>query len=159
MFFEKFYIIEYLIFIAFLIPVIYFDIKEKRIPDACIISGIIVLFATKIIIFKVFSIWFLINPIAGFFMIWILWYFSKEKIGLGDAKLCAYIALAAGLIGCFSAVFIASFSGLIFFLIMTLSKRLTLKDSIPFGPFLAFGGILAYFFKEPFYNIIVQGVL
>ena len=149
-------IIEFLLYISFLIPITYHDIREKRIPDIWVLPGIGVLFIAKIILAGSFSIWFLINPAAGFVLIWLLWFISKGRIGLGDAKLMAYISLVTGIFGLFFTLFLASVSGIIFILIKTIKNRENLKKNIPFAPFLVFGGILTYFIKEPVLNVLLS---
>ena len=154
--FYQFNLAEYILFIILLIPVIYYDIKEKHIPDFFILLGIVVLFSFKIIVYKAFSFLLLFNPVIGFCIIWIIWYFSKGKIGLGDAMLSAYLAMATGLIGLLTTLLLASLSGIIFFLTMTVFKRLTLRESIPFGPFLAGAGIISYLLREPIIKFIME---
>ena len=67
------------------------------------------------------------------------------SVGVGDAKLGFLIGLALGS-RTFAAVIYAS-AGLLVAAIYILAKRGTSarKDVIPFGPFLAAGGILAFF--------------
>jgi leader peptidase (prepilin peptidase)/N-methyltransferase len=142
-------IIEFSIFILFMVPLIYYDIKEQRIPDKLVLPGIVVLFIVKILIYRTFSIWYVINPLAGFLFFWALWFFSKGKIGLGDAKLSAYIALALGLPAWLMSILLASIGGLLFALIRIAGGKMSVKDKIPFAPFLAFSAAIAYFAYEP----------
>ncbi len=60
---------------------------------------------------KIFVLLF--SGAIGFVFIFALWFFSRGKIGLGDAKLSALIALVLGLNGWIAAIFIASASGLV----------------------------------------------
>jgi len=67
------------------------------------------------------------------------------SIGMGDAKLGFLIGLALGA-QTFGAAIIA-FAGLLVAALFILATRgaSARKDAIPFGPFLALGGILAFF--------------
>ena len=67
------------------------------------------------------------------------------SIGMGDAKLGFLLGLALGA-KTLGAVLIA-FVGLLFAALYVLASRglSARKDSLPFGPFLALGGILAFF--------------
>lgn len=78
-----------------------------------------------------------------------LWYISKGKwMGLGDAKLMIGIGFLLGLSGGAAAVLLsfwigALFSiGLIFIAPLLKKGRVTLKTSVPFGPFLALGTLI-----------------
>ncbi|HEB31967.1 MAG TPA: prepilin peptidase [Spirochaetes bacterium] len=95
----------------------------------------------------------------GFVFIFVLWFFSRGKIGLGDAKLSALIALILGLNGWIAAIFIASASGLVLGLALIKLGKLEKKEAIPFGPFLAFGAILAFLLLEGFNISAIQGFL
>jgi leader peptidase (prepilin peptidase) / N-methyltransferase len=67
------------------------------------------------------------------------------SLGMGDAKLGFLLGLALGA-QTFGAAIIA-FAGLLVAALYVLARRgvSARKDAIPFGPFLALGGILAYF--------------
>ena len=67
------------------------------------------------------------------------------SVGMGDAKLGFLLGLALGP-RTFGAVIVA-FAGLLIAALYVLATRGTSarKDAIPFGPFLALGGILAFF--------------
>jgi leader peptidase (prepilin peptidase) / N-methyltransferase len=67
------------------------------------------------------------------------------SLGMGDAKLGFLIGLALGT-KTFGAALIA-FAGLLLAALYVLARRgvSARKDAIPFGPFLALGGILAFF--------------
>jgi leader peptidase (prepilin peptidase)/N-methyltransferase len=68
--------------------------------------------------------------------------FKKESIGMGDVKLLVLIGVYVGfpevLICFFSGAFVASF----YIVVGLLFKRLRLKDTIPFGPFIAIGTLV-----------------
>ncbi|MDI3257649.1 MAG: prepilin peptidase [Kyrpidia sp.] len=72
--------------------------------------------------------------------------FGKEGMGLGDVKLMIGLGGMTGISGAVLILFGASVSGLIGGLILMALKRLDTSGRLPFGPFLAFGGIAAYLF-------------
>ncbi len=89
--------------------------------------------------------------IAGFF--WFLIVLTKGRgMGGGDVKL----ALLIGLFNTFPmnvlAIFIGFLSGAAVSLVMVLLRRKTLKDTIPFGPFLILGSLTAFFFGNQILN-------
>jgi prepilin signal peptidase PulO-like enzyme (type II secretory pathway) len=69
------------------------------------------------------------------------------SIGMGDAKLGFLLGLALGS-KTFGAMLIAVFT-LLFAALYVLARRgvSARRDALPFGPFLALGGILAFFFS------------
>lgn len=71
--------------------------------------------------------------------------FFRGSFGMGDAKLGFLLGLALG--GKTLGATLIAFAGLFVAALYMLASRgaSARKDSIPFGPFLALGGILAYF--------------
>lgn len=137
--------IDFFLFLIVLFPIVVNDIKERIIPNKCIYFGI-GLFFIKRVVERVTPIYMLIISIAvGFTFIFLLYYFSKGKIGLGDAKLSALLALALGLPGWIYAIVIGSLAGILFSLIMMIRKRMKMNDKVPFAPFIYLGGISVYF--------------
>ena len=96
----------------------------------------------------------MLSGAAGFLFIFVLWFFSRGKIGLGDAKLSAFMAVVLGFIGWITAIFFASLTGLIFGLILIKLGKIDKKERIPFGPFLASGAILSFLIKDIISNFI-----
>jgi len=108
-----------------------------------------------------FSPWSLIDAFVGFSFIWLFFMFSKGRIGLGDAKLSAFISIIVGVWAWALAIFFASFSGLLFILVMIKLQKVTKEESIPFAPFLVFGGVISFLLKvkiEAYINGIINGI-
>ena len=121
------------------------DAKHKLLPNAIILPaslaiGLIVAASTP-----GDFLWHLAAGAAlgGFFFLFGTIF--AGSLGMGDAKLGFLIGLALGS-QTFGAAIIA-FAGLLIAALYVLATRGTSarKDAIPFGPFLALGGILAYF--------------
>ncbi|MCP4553734.1 MAG: prepilin peptidase [Bacteroidetes bacterium] len=105
----------------------------------------------------------LIGASVGLLIFWgIGWFgiivFRKEALGGGDVKLAAVLGLFIGWQGIFPMLFIGSVTALIAYGLVFLSYR-KLKYQIPFGPFLALGGIVVYIFGEDFIKIYSDIVL
>lgn len=79
-------------------------------------------------------------PFAG------IWFFSKGAwMGLGDAKLSVGLGFMLGLAKLLSATVIAFWSGAIVGIsLVAFQKVRGMKSEIPFGPFLAFGALVAF---------------
>lgn len=68
--------------------------------------------------------------------------FSKGGIGGGDIKLLSCVGLVCGTYTVFTTLLLALICCCIFAAVGMLSKRLTLKNSVPFGPFIYLGYVL-----------------
>ncbi len=79
---------------------------------------------------------------------------GRHGLGQGDMKLLAAIGAWLGWEVLPALVLIASLSGLIFYGVVRMRQSYALSDAIPFGPYLAFSGILSFLFysqlKMPF---------
>jgi leader peptidase (prepilin peptidase) / N-methyltransferase len=77
--------------------------------------------------------------------------FKKEAMGGGDIKLLAGIGAVLGWHKVLSTLIIASFFGSLVGITLILTKKISRKDYIPFGPFLAFAAYLNVFLPDPQY--------
>jgi prepilin signal peptidase PulO-like enzyme (type II secretory pathway) len=133
---------------ALMIPVTIYDIKEKKIPDILILLGFILVIPVKLIISDRLSLWFLLDALLGFLFFAAVWFVTRGKIGLGDAKLSALLACGLGLPGWILAVFISSFTGSAVGLFLIKTKKMRQDEEMPFAPFLAAGFYMAFFTKD-----------
>jgi len=121
------------------------DLKHKLLPNAIILPASL---AVGLIVAASTPGDFLSHLAAGaalggfFFLFGALF---AGSLGMGDAKLGFLLGLALGA-GTLGATLIA-FAGLLVAALYILASRgaSARKDTIPFGPFLALGGILAFF--------------
>ena len=86
--------------------------------------------------------------------LWLLgWLWSRlrkvDAMGLGDVKMLAMIGAFVGPAGVLAAVFFASILGSLAGLLLIAARRGNLRSALPFGVFLAIGGVGAYFFAAP----------
>jgi leader peptidase (prepilin peptidase)/N-methyltransferase len=72
---------------------------------------------------------------------------TRGGLGMGDAKLCFLLGAGLGW-NVLGAVVVASLAAFVAAVVVLLRRGLgARKDTIPFGPFLALGGIVALFFS------------
>lgn len=120
-----------LVFFILAILVTYFDLRYRLIPDKLNFLGLLL------------GLPYFQN------LLWLLFYglvmllvavVSKEALGGGDVKYIAVMALYLG-----SRTWEALFLGSVFFCLAALPllilKKMSWQESLPFGPFLAAGGI------------------
>ena len=83
--------------------------------------------------------------------VWLTWYLVRreEGMGLGDVKMLAVIGAFLGWKGVLVALFIAALSGATVGLLLMAWGGLGAKSKLPFGAFLALGGLTALFAGEP----------
>ena len=126
-------LLVYLAFFSLLIVGSAIDAEREIIPDIITIPGIILGLATSFLTIGVFSS--LIGGAVGavvvaFFAILGKLLFKKEAMGGGDIKLLAMIGSFIGWADVLWVLFLASFIGLVFGLLLR-------KEKIRFGPFLS----------------------
>jgi leader peptidase (prepilin peptidase)/N-methyltransferase len=121
------------------------DMKHKLLPNEIILAASV---AVGVIVAASTPGAFLTHlaagaALGGFFFLFGA--FFAGSLGMGDAKLGFLLGLALGW-KTFGATLIA-FAGLLLAALYILGTRgvSARKDAIPFGPFLALGGILAFF--------------
>ncbi|MGG3999889.1 prepilin peptidase [Anoxybacillus kestanbolensis] len=90
----------------------------------------------------------LLGSIVGFLMLFIIALISKGGMGGGDIKLFAVIGLALGVKQTILAFFLSTLVGTIFGLVGMAMGRMKRGEPMPFGPAIAVGTMIAYFFGE-----------
>lgn len=130
------------LFLLVLLPIIVSDIKHRKIPDIYIFSGLILISVRRLVFSSSPSLWFLVDAGIGFCFILVFWYFSKKKIGLGDAKLSSLIALLVGTPAWILSLFFAAVSGIVYAAVRITRGTMLKTDRIPFAPFLGAGALV-----------------
>lgn len=143
----------YFLFVAMLIVITFIDIDHQIIPDSLSLPGIPLFFLLGFLL--PFVTWqaALIGILAGGGILYAvaLGYqliTGRDGMGGGDIKLLAMIGALIGWQGIFFTIFFSSLSGTLVGLLLALSAGGSLKNRLPFGPFLAAGAI-AYVFWGP----------
>ena len=118
-----------------------YDLKHKILPDKYnylfIISGAFNIFGN-------FSFW----SLAPALFLFGLWFFSSGRwMGLGDAKFMVASGLFLSWPGSLTALLVAFWTGALGGLALLAAGRVgSLKSEIAFGPFLALGTLVSFFF-------------
>ncbi len=138
---------------SLLIIIAVYDFRHQIIPNAFVYPFIALSFFYPIITRSSFLVtgYDYITGLAFFSFFGFLWLVSKGKwMGLADAKLALGVGWLLGPVSGLIAVLSAFWIGAIFsiFLLLFSRKNFTLKSRIPFGPFLAFGTLIAFLFSS-----------
>jgi len=139
---EKVYFF-YIIITGYLIILSAIDIKTKQISDIIVL----LLFITGIIfcIFEINNVNIfegIISFITTGFIVFVLNFFSNEKIGEGDIKLMAGLALPAGIILSLKVLFFSFIIGGIFSLFFLIIGKYKRNQSVAFVPFIFLSFVL-----------------
>ena len=74
--------------------------------------------------------------------------YKQDVMGYGDVKLTAMIGAFVGWAGMLLTVMIGSCLGAVYGLVQIKRGNLTMKSQIPFGPYLAIGGIISFLYGK-----------
>jgi leader peptidase (prepilin peptidase)/N-methyltransferase len=90
--------------------------------------------------------------------VWGGWYLLRheEGMGLGDVKMLAAIGAFLGWKGVLVSLFFAALAGAVVGLALMAVQGADLKAKLPFGTFLALGGLVALFAGEPLVRAYAQ---
>jgi leader peptidase (prepilin peptidase)/N-methyltransferase len=143
----------YYAFIATLLVITFIDIDHRIIPDVITLPGIPIFLAASFALRQISFVDSILGIFVGggslFLVAWLYQLITKkEGMGGGDIKLLAMIGAVIGWKGVLFTIFVASAVGTLSGLLIMLKSRKTMKLAVPFGPFLAIGGI-AYILFGP----------
>jgi leader peptidase (prepilin peptidase)/N-methyltransferase len=138
-------------FIAVLLTVTFIDIDHRIIPNVITLPGIPVFFAAALLLPQITWQDSLIGILVGggsLLLVSKVYYLIKktEGMGGGDVKLLAMIGALTGWQGVLFTIFFGSLTGTVAGLAVMVQQRGTMRQKIPFGPFLAIGAITYLFF-------------
>lgn len=141
----------YFIFIAALLVITFIDIDHQIIPDVITLPGIPIFFIASFALPEINYLESILGIlIGGGSLLLVAWTYNlitkKEGMGGGDIKLLAMLGAVIGWKGVLFTIFVASAVGTISGMLVMLKTRKSRKLAIPFGPFLAIGGITYVFF-------------
>lgn len=160
---------------SFLIIIAAYDALHSEIPD--ILTYLAAFFALGLILYKVmiglpipgvysssvvaFSYSKLLSYLyalligGGFFAFLVI--VSRQKwMGAGDAMLGGLMGLILGYPNILTGLFLAFVLGSLFSIVLMILKRKTLKDAVPFGPFLVAATFIAFFWGNNLINIYMM---
>jgi leader peptidase (prepilin peptidase) / N-methyltransferase len=123
------------------------DFKKGILPDSLIFAGILVAVLRLLITGRYL---FLLSGLGLFGFFLGLYLLTRGKgIGFGDVKLAFFIGVVLGWWQwVIVAIFIAFLTGAFVGVILIISQKKTMKSTLPFGPFLLGGMLIAKIFGE-----------
>ncbi len=147
----------YLVFVASLVAISIIDLQHQIIPDVISLPGIVAGLAVALLPGGVTWLDSLIGIFAGggsLYLVAVVYekLTGKEGMGGGDIKLLAMIGAWMGWQYLHFVVLLSSFAGVMVGVPLLLLAGKGLRVRIPFGPFLASGALLCFFFGNEIMN-------
>jgi leader peptidase (prepilin peptidase) / N-methyltransferase len=146
-------------FMAILVAVTFIDLEHRIIPDQLSLGGLVLGLATAWAVPGLGMVQAMAGAAAGFFGFYLFaWAYhaltGRSGLGGGDIKLLAMLGAFLGPSGVFASVLISSVFGSVVGIIWAVVSRRKagatkesgglMKIAIPYGPFLAVGGLYFY---------------
>ena len=143
----------YFAFFSILISGTFIDLDHWLLPDKLTIPGILLGFIGSFFALPIHFIDSILGILfGGGILLVIAWgYYAatkKEGLGGGDIKFLAMVGAFLGIKGALVTLVLSSFLGSILGIFLILFRKKATTTAVPFGPFLALGTILAFFFGE-----------
>ncbi|MEH6938887.1 prepilin peptidase [Bacillus sp. JJ664] len=141
-----------LTFISLLIIIVVSDLAYMLIPDR------ILLFFLPIFIIERYYIpldpWWnsIVGAVGAFIVLFFIAIVSNGGMGGGDVKLFGVLGLVLGWKLILITFMIACFIGTVFGLASMKAGKVEKRNPIPFGPFIAIGGLISYFYGNELLN-------
>ena len=146
-----------MVFTCFLVALAGIDLRTRLLPDQLTLPLLWLGLIASIENLYVGQKAALLGAMAGYFSLWsVYWVFKqltgKEGMGHGDFKLLAAIGAWVGLKGILPTILVSSIVGAIIGSIWLFAAGRDRATPIPFGPYLAIAGWIAFFWSEPLIN-------
>jgi len=153
-------LISCLVFVCLMVLLAAIDVEHFLLPDKitlpAILIGLLLQFWNDATRFTDAILGVLIG--AGILILVInfwFWLRGDEGMGLGDVNMLALVGAFLGWQGVLTTLFLATLSGAAAGLSLLALGRLGLQSRLPFGLFLALGGIASIFFGDTLYSLYV----
>ena len=122
------------------------DFETRLIPDKVILPAAIVVLALRTIDDP--SLEWILSALGAGLVLFVIVLIYPRGLGMGDVKLSAFLGAALGvnvIVAMFVGFFVAFLPAVVLFVRHGREAR---KESIPLGPFLALGGVIALFWGD-----------
>jgi leader peptidase (prepilin peptidase)/N-methyltransferase len=121
------------------------DIVYMRIPNAVLLFFLPLFLLLRAISHPLPFLSYVIGAAAGFLVLLLIALIKPGAMGMGDVKLLGVLGFVIGWQYILFILFLSSLIGLLLGIVIMLAGKAKWKGSIPFGPSLCAGTLLAYF--------------
>ncbi|WP_208615659.1 prepilin peptidase [Gottfriedia luciferensis] len=134
--------------ISLLMIIVVSDVTYMIISDRILVIFLI-LFVFERSFIPLYPYWSsVIGAIGAFLFMLLITLISKGGMGGGDIKLFGVLGFLLGWKLTLVTFMLACFAGTIFGLVIILMDKIKRRNPIPFGPFIAIGALISYFYGE-----------
>ncbi|TFZ40675.1 prepilin peptidase [Soehngenia longivitae] len=138
---------------SFLISITIIDLKHQIIPDGLVVSVLGLNILYKIGNYFMYGISFefldsLFGLLAGAGIFLLILLISRGGMGGGDVTLVGALGFSLGLKNTILMILLSFIIGAVISIILLVFKIKSMKDPIPFGPFIIVAFYLSYFFSD-----------
>jgi leader peptidase (prepilin peptidase) / N-methyltransferase len=133
------------LFCAVLVALSAIDVERRILPDRIVLPATVVVLVAQIALYPDRTVEWVGAALAASLFLFLALLAYPAGMGMGDVKLCLLLGAALGryvTVG-MMAGFLSSLG--LAFILFARHGMAARKMKIPFGPFLAFGGVVAYF--------------
>lgn len=154
-------LVFFLFIVSSLIVIFFTDLKYGIIPDKIIYLSIVVTFIYLILNTKYLILSHLLSAIGAFLFFLLLFFITRGRgMGLGDVKFAFLQGLLLGWPNILIGVYAAFLTGAVAAIILVVwGKKRFRGSTIPFGPFLVIGTIIALFWGAAIWQKALPGLL
>lgn len=128
------------------------DLNYRLLPNRIIYPGFLVFAVLRLLIHPLpvweYALGFLVGGGVLMLVSWVSVLLGKPAMGGGDIKMMALMGLVMGAKLVLLCLFLSALFGSIAGLAMIASGKLTRRSFIPYGPFIAIGGLVSYFYGQ-----------
>ena len=139
-------IVRYICLIVALYPIAIIDYRKKIIPNKILLVLLamrLVLFVAEYIVYSNTAITVYLSSfmggLIGFVIMGICYFITKGGMGAGDVKLFFVMGMFLGPRVIMGVAFMSALVAAIYSIVLLLRKRTTMKETLPFGPFVFVG--------------------
>lgn len=136
-------LIPALLLTALIVPASVIDLNHRIIPNVINLPGAFLVFTAASFAQPDRLAEFAVAGAACFLFLGIAWLISPSGMGLGDVKMALMIGLAVGQYAFIAMLAAFTASTLLSAVLIVRGGKKARKASFPFGPFLAFGAVVA----------------
>lgn len=124
------------------------DLEHKLIPNAAILPAIAIAALATPLRFGNGWPYALLGGLIGFAFFFAMYWFGEKlfgsgALGFGDVKLAAFVGLISSFPQLLIGLVVTLFAGGIIGLLLLITRRVTLRTAIPYGPYIVIGGFYA----------------
>ncbi|MCR5834891.1 MAG: A24 family peptidase [Lachnospiraceae bacterium] len=143
--------VERVYLISLILPAMFYDLREERIPNKLVVYGTIcrLMFIIPEMLLEddIIMTW-IMESVAVVIMVFVavaILLIYEEAFGMGDVKLFAVMGAYLGIGGLFAAMFYTGILSGIASVFLIILRRKKLKDTMKYAPFIVWGTIIAIF--------------